>query len=165
MRPALRQTLCVERGYFGGENRKSSVVKRVLPGGLCSIHFRRRAWFFLACVLFVPVLCRGELDEVRLRLLKQFDLPLRWDNVVDCPLWVSGQKPSYCRKSGMYVVRLNPGAFVSVQVLPYQMVRIFDPKGPIAPGQLEISLSQGAGLHAFTPIQVSTDGKSVLRFP
>ncbi|MBM3302254.1 MAG: hypothetical protein FJY85_20165, partial [Deltaproteobacteria bacterium] len=103
----------------------------------------------LGAVAYVTVsmVCSADVDDVQLRLLEQFGQPLRWDNVTGCPEWVGGAKPYYSRVHRMHVVRLEPGHSVIVKVRAYEMVRVLNPNGPIAPGCLEMALSQGTNLY------------------
>lgn len=120
------------------------------------------AW---AACLTQPIVCSADFDDVRLRLLDRFGLPLRWDNVTGPPEWVGGTKPVYSRQHRMSVVRLEPGRSVIVKVRSYEMVRVFNPNSPIAPGSLDIALSQGSNLYASVIPAMSSDGSSAVVSP
>ena len=122
-------------------------------------------FFALAAFLVLSADCVADLDDVQLRLLKQFGQPLRWDNVTGCPEWVGGSRPYYSRYHGMSLVRLEPGHSIIVKVRAYEMVRVLNPNGPIAPGSLEMALSQGTSLYASAIPAISTDGKSAVLCP
>ncbi len=107
----------------------------------------------------------ADLDDAQLLLLQQYEQPLRWDNVDRDPVWVSGVKPSYSFRHAMSTVTLKPGSCVNVMLPEYEMLRILNPDGVLAPGSVEVSASNGTGLHAYLGLQISTDGKSLLMSP
>ena len=107
----------------------------------------------------------AELDWVQLKLLRQYPLPLRWDNVKSCPEWVSGTRPSWHLGEGMDRVTLEPGQEVSVLIPPYERLRLTVPENEIHREDLEISLSRGAGLYAATPVQAGVRNRSLLVSP
>lgn len=123
----------------------------------------------LLCLLLLlvgmPGTSSSDLDDVQLKLLQQYDLPLRWDNVVKAPLWVSGAEPYFSVKLRMHIIMLKPGSCVNVMLPAYEILRILNPYGPLPPGSVEVSASQGTGLQAYPALQATTDGTSLLLSP
>ncbi|MGL4553249.1 MAG: hypothetical protein ACRC33_18950, partial [Gemmataceae bacterium] len=107
----------------------------------------------------------AELDEVQSHLLTPHQLPFRWENVAAGPWWVSGIKPAYRHDAGMHLVPLPPGGHVGFYVPPDSAVRVVDPSGELKPDDLEITLSDGTGLHAHLPVQPGGDGRSLVVTP
>ena len=121
--------------------------------------------FLLLLLVGMPGTSSSDLDDVQLKLLQQYELPLRWDNVDKAPLWVCGTAPSYSFKHGMSIITLKPGSFVDVALPAYEILRIMNPEGALPPGSVEVSASQGNGLQAYLGLQASTDGRSLLLAP
>ena len=119
----------------------------------------------LLLLVGMPGTSSSDLDDVQLKLLQQYELPLRWDNVDKAPLWVCGTAPSYSFKHGMSIITLKPGSFVDVALPAYEILRIMNPEGALPPGSVEVSASQGNGLQAYLGLQASTDGRSLLLAP
>lgn len=116
-------------------------------------------------IIGMPGTSSSELDDAQLRLLQQYELPLRWDNVDKSPLWVSGMAPSYSVKHRMSTITLKPGSCVNVMLPAYEILRIMNPDGALPPGSVEVSASQGTGLQAYLGLQATTDGRSLLLAP
>jgi len=96
-------------------------------------------------IIGMPGTSSSELDDAQLRLLQQYELPLRWDNVDKSPLWVSGMAPSYSVKHRMSTITLKPGSCVNVMLPAYEILRIMNADGALPPGSVEVSASQGTG--------------------
>ena len=84
----------------------------------------RAALTTLLFLFFLPPIVRAELDAVQLRLLEQFDTPLRWDNVNGAPHYFSGVKPKYHVRLQRHTVCVEPGQQTSILVSPLSVVRI-----------------------------------------
>lgn len=110
----------------------------------------------------VPVMAHAAVDEVQLRLVRQFEMPLRWDNVESAPAWVAGAAPQYQRHLGYHTVRLVPGAQVTLRVPGNERVRFVHPDSPLDPNALQVEASQGSGLYASLPVVQSSDSRSLL---
>lgn len=121
----------------------------------------QRLLIFVICI--IPHLGFAEQDLVEQSLQRQYDVPLRWDNVEGSPAWVAGQEPGY--EGGMHTVRLEPGQFVIVRIPSLERLRILHADAPLSVGDVEVALSKGTGLYAYVPVQTSGDGKSVLVSP
>lgn len=104
----------------------------------------------------------AEVDEVQLRLARQFDMPLRWDNVERAPAWVKGSVPQYQRQLGYHTVRLGPGEQVTLRVPANEQVRLVHADRALAPGTLHVEASYGSGLYATLPVVLSSDSRSLL---
>src|SRR5688572_13146622 len=89
----------------------------------------------------------AELDEVQSHLLTPYQLPLRWENVASSPCWLGGVKPTFRLHAGMHVVDLPAGGEVTFYVPPESAIRVVNPSGDLAPADVEVSVSDGSGLH------------------
>lgn len=134
-------------------------------------HIARPGRKTLACCLAAGLaLLAGntaaQVDEVQLRLLKQFELPLRWDNVgADRPWWVFGVRPAWHGGQGLHVVRLEPGQSVTLRVAAHESVRVHavDDVGQrvlaAAASPLSVAFSNGTGLYARQSPRRTADGR------
>jgi hypothetical protein len=119
----------------------------------------------ILCLILVPYGSIAKLDDLQLRLLKQYDLPLRWDNIEGAPQWISGKKPSYDRGAGFHIVELKPGEFMTFRVPVGETARIYNPECEFKNDDIELSVSNGSGLYSFLPYQLSSDLKSIIFSP
>ncbi|MES2354535.1 MAG: hypothetical protein V4568_09040 [Pseudomonadota bacterium] len=114
----------------------------------------------------VPVI--AQIDEIQARLLKQYELPLRWDNVAPrAPYWERGSRPDWRRDIGLHVIHLAPGESVTVRVPATETLRVRQPY--ISPPRdtdtsppFSISLSNGTGLHVEQRLRISEDKRDWL---
>mgnify|MGYP001766192800 FL=1 len=130
-------------------------------------------WVLLA--LLVGELAGAGPDQVQIAMLGRYPLPLRWDNVAGTPLWVAGAKPFSMpgghvqdpdrHETRMHRVRLSPGESVTVWVPASEGLRIYRPEARLAPGDLEIAVSNGSGLYVTAPVQPAAAGDSLLLPP
>ena len=104
-------------------------------------------------------------DSVEDVLRRDYTLPLRWDNVQGAPAWISGEKPGYNILRRCSEVELAPGQGVCVRIPAYEMLRIVCDKDQLPPDGLEIALSTGSGLLAFTEPVPSVEAHSLLIDP
>ena len=74
------------------------------------------------------------------------EMPLRWENIEDSPEWVSGEKPRRALLGGKHEVVLAPGQHICVRIPPTELLRMVGAKL----GEVDIALSTGTGLLAFT---------------
>ncbi|AKU10099.1 hypothetical protein AzCIB_0194 [Azoarcus sp. CIB] len=106
----------------------------------------------------------AQVDEVQLRLLTQFELPLRWDNVeAGRPYWTRGVQPAWRGTEGLHAVRLAPGESVTVRVPAGESLRVraLDDAAKLALTAVEaltVAFSNGTGLYAGRGPRHSTDG-------
>lgn len=128
---------------------------------------RSRLLFGLLLALLVqaPVPAPAALDGVQQELLRQYQLPLRWDNVEGGAEWVAGTSPRYQRAQGLHLVRLTPGASLTLRIPAGEQLRLQRPDGALAAEQLEVALANGSGLFAAAPLQPGADGHSLLLTP
>ncbi len=101
----------------------------------------------LASSLLVAELDAAELDDVNLRLLEQYDTPLRWDNVEGPPRWISGAPLSFEAGDRLHVANLGPGQSVYLKLPPFSMLRVVTPRQKLRLDDIEIWLSDGSGLY------------------
>lgn len=102
------------------------------------------------------------LDEVQVRMLRPYAMPLRWDNVERAPQWVSGVVPGYRSEQGLHSVRLAPGESVTVRVSRGEQVRVWRPDGTLGSVDLEMEFSTGSGLYQRLPVALSADQHGML---
>lgn len=102
------------------------------------------------------------LDEVQVRMLQSYTLPLRWDNVERAPQWVNGVQTAYRSDQGLHVVRLAPGEAVTLRVAGGQQVRVWRVDGTLGPADLEMDFSAGSGLYQSLPAALSADHRGML---
>lgn len=107
----------------------------------------------------------AKLDDLQLRLLKQYDLPLRWDNIEGPPQWITGKKLSYNRDTGLHMAKLEPGEFVTFRVPVGEKARIYNPECEFSDDDIELSVSNGSGAYSFLPYQFSSDLRSMIFSP
>uniref|UniRef100_UPI001690C9A6 hypothetical protein n=1 Tax=Aromatoleum evansii TaxID=59406 RepID=UPI001690C9A6 len=107
----------------------------------------------------------AQVDEVQLRLLTQFELPLRWDNVEPGrPYWTRGVRPAWRTAAGLHAVRLAPGESVTLRIPAGESLRVraLDDAAKHAlaapDGALTIAFSNGTGLYAAQRPRRSADG-------
>lgn len=124
--------------------------------GLCIV-----ICLFLACPRAVSAMP----DVVQDELLRQYRLPLRWDNVEGAPAWVDGVPPQYCQDIRMHRVVLEGTDETLVRIPAGERLRIHDPEKPLAAANLDVMLADGSGLFAAWPLQISEDGHSLLLSP
>ncbi|MDP2828866.1 MAG: OmpA family protein [Sulfuricellaceae bacterium] len=102
------------------------------------------------------------LDEVQVRMLRPYALPLRWDNVEHSPQWVKGAKPVYQRDPGLHSVRLEPGASIILRVPSGEQVRVWRADGTLAAADLDMDFSLGSGLYQRLPVALSDNRHDML---
>jgi outer membrane protein OmpA-like peptidoglycan-associated protein len=105
---------------------------------------------------------QAALDEVQVRLLQQYALPLRWDNVERKPQWVGGIRPSYDRQAGLHRVQLAPGESTTVRVARGEQVRVWRADGMLDAADLALEFSLGSGLYQRLPAALSEDHHGLL---
>lgn len=105
---------------------------------------------------------QAALDEVQVRLLRSYDLPLRWDNVERAPQWVSGVRPRYDSDARLHRVRLAPGESITVRVARGEQVRVWRADGALVEADLEMDFSLGSGLYQRLPAALATDRQGLL---
>jgi len=112
---------------------------------------------FWACS---PWLC-AELDPVRYPWLAQQAQVLHWDNVEGAPGWLDGVVPRYSREHDLHLVELQPGAVARMRLPAGEQVRVLRPDAELGPEDVEITWSNGTGLHVTAPVRASDDGHSL----
>ena len=127
-------------------------MRRALPLGSA---------LFWACS---PWLC-AELDSVRYPWLAQQAQVLHWDNIEGAPGWLDGAEPRYSPEHDLHLVELHPGAEVRVRLPAGEQVRLLRPALQLDPTDVEITWSNGTGLHLSTPLRSSDDGHSLFAEP
>jgi len=104
-----------------------------------------------------PSQAEATLDEVQLRMLKPYALPMRWDNVEGAPQWVAGETPDHQWGSKLHQVHLKPGQWTTVRVPQQALLRIRHEAATLAEHDLQLALSTGSGLYQQQPPSFSSD--------
>lgn len=112
---------------------------------------------------WLPWQANAQVDELALRLSRQFDVPLRWDNVEgDRRDWVTGAVPYRDRDRPWHAVTLAPGDEITLQVPSGEPLRAVVSEGVLSSDALEFLLSNGSGLYLQQTPRLSKDGGSLL---
>src|SRR5262249_52652778 len=129
----------------------------------------KRCWRPGACLLVLTLAAVAvravELDEVQSRLVAQYPLPLRWDNVQCPPEWVGGARPRLAGNWPMHVVVLAPGHHATLRLPPSSTTRLVRPDGPLHPIHVHLAVSDGSGLYVSLPGVPFDDGHGLLYTP
>ncbi|MDH5552391.1 MAG: hypothetical protein OEX82_03585, partial [Nitrosomonas sp.] len=104
----------------------------------------------------------AELDGMQQHLQRQFELPLRWDNIEGAPEWVAGQSPRYHLSDGLHFVTLKPGEYTTVRVPRGAYLRLYQPTLDLAHDEVNVQQSNGSGLYVNLPAIISDDGHSLM---
>lgn len=114
----------------------------------------------------LPLVGRAQIDDIQLKLARQLDLPLRWDNLDQVrPYWLAGVKPHRLADRPWHAVRLAPGARVALKVPAGERLRLLRADGqPFAEGgeALHLLLSNGSGVSTRLQPIPGDDGLSLL---
>lgn len=121
--------------------------------------------FCLFLALQLPGAAVAALDPVQEGLLRQYALPLRWDNLEGGGEWVAGERPVFRRSLGLHLVRLEPGESLTVRLPAGELLRLQRPGAPLAAADLEVALGNGSGLFADSALQAGGDGQALLLTP
>ncbi|HUG20204.1 MAG TPA: hypothetical protein VMM56_14560 [Planctomycetaceae bacterium] len=121
--------------------------------------------FALAVSLGERNLSASDWDELRGRVLSQFDFRLHWNNISGPPHWIGGvpiQRKLFQRLS---TVTLVPGESVVLRVPAESFVRAYCPNETLSPDDLLFWVSNGSGLQVQHVGFLSPDGKSLVTIP
>lgn len=116
-------------------------------------------------LLVLPGPTYGALDAVQEGLLRQYALPLRWDNLEGGREWLSGPRPVFRRSLGLHLLRLQPGERVTVRIPAGEQLRLQRPGAALAAADLVLALGNGSGLFAEAAPQLGVDGNTLLLTP
>lgn len=118
----------------------------------------------LSLLALLPVLAQGNLDDLQLRLARQFDLPLRWDNVEDGhTYWLGGNRPFRGVDRRWQVVNLAAGERLTIKLPAGEAVRVLREDGqPLTEDALTFRLSGGSGAALRVPGLPGDDGRSLI---
>ena len=120
-----------------------------------------KAW--ISVLAFASSSVAAELDGVNLRLLEQYDTPLRWDNIEGPPYWISGAPLEFEPSRRLHAANLEPGQCVYLRLPPYSMLRVVTPRVTLHLDDIEIWLSDGSGLYVRQA--PASDGDALLIAP
>ncbi len=117
-------------------------------------------------ILVILTIVRGALfasepDALQLRLLRDHDLPLRWENVEHSPYWKGGKKTHWSFKNRLHTVRLGHGEQSWIHLPAWTTLRISGVETDLKPDDVAVSISNGTGLLVRIPLLRSGDGKSL----
>ncbi len=124
----------------------------------------RRLFIFIIIILY-PLQVFSMLDDTELRLQKQFNTPLRWDNIEDKEPWLDGVKPEYKGRYGFHTVTLGCGEYVQVRLYKGKSLRIYNPEDEFRGDEIDIYLSNGSGLYITYPYSIDQERSSLLLTP
>lgn len=131
--------------------------------GTATPRSRKLARALAGALALLAVNAEAQVDPLQLRLLTQFEQPLRWDNVEPGgPYWEKSAQPTWRKDRSYHAIRLEPGQRVLVKVPPWETLRLHDPSGAALPEELSVSLSSGTGLHVAQRPRRSRDGRDWL---
>jgi hypothetical protein len=120
-------------------------------------------------ILFILTLtatyCRAGINGMQVDYFKDYELPLRWDNIETSAQLVTGPEPQYNASFDMHTIDLTPGSVLKIVIPEHEMLRIYFPMSCIPKEDLKISLSNGTGLHRFLPVSPDADNQSLLVKP
>jgi hypothetical protein len=119
-------------------------------------------WVVLAILL--PTDAQAMLDYVRHRLLEQYTLSLRWENVKGTPYLLSGECPEF-NPFGISRVQFDPGEKMLIDLPAGEMLRVHCDEQVLAPEDFFFSLSYGRGVAAGLVPACSKDGHDLLVAP
>jgi len=105
---------------------------------------------FLMLFASVSLLHGNSSDSVEDSLRQSYELPLRWDNIEGRPGWISGKEPELNFWRRLHEVELAPGEHTCVRISGDELLRVYRAGGALSSGDVEIALSTGSGLLAFT---------------
>lgn len=107
----------------------------------------------------------SEPDALQLRLLRDHDLPLRWENVEHHPYWKGGKKPHWSFQNQSHSVTLGDGEQSWIHLPAGSALRIMGVGTHLKPDDVTVSISNGTGLLVRNPLLHSEDGESLLLIP
>lgn len=102
-------------------------------------------------------------DEVRSRVLSQYNFRLHWTNVTGPPIHVGGVP--IAKGVPLSIVTLAPGESTLLLVSADSFVRAYRADGLLAPEDLEFWVSNGSGLQVRHVAFESSDGRSLITLP
>lgn len=119
----------------------------------------------LFVLTFPATYCQAGINGMQVDYFKDYELPLRWDNIEKSSQLVTGPEPQYNTSFGMHTFDLTPGRVLKIVIPEHEMLRIYFPMSCIPKEDLKISLSNGTGLHSFLPVSPDADNQSLLVKP
>lgn len=120
--------------------------------------------FFLFMYL-CPITTHAVLEDIQVGLAQPHEIPLRWNNVKEPPIWVDGEVPQANSEWGWYQVELEADEFVTVWLAEGKWLRIRHPEKDFIAEALEIAVSYGTGLYVYVPEFPAEQGQSLLLTP
>lgn len=124
---------------------------------------RRNLLLVASALLAAPGPTAAQVDDIQLKLLRQFPLPLRWDNVEDSPLYrVGGERPARRAGTLWQVTRLAPKQTLVLRIPAGEMLRLVSPDRALVPADVIVRLSQGSGATVRQAVIAGSDGRSLL---
>lgn len=124
-----------------------------------------RVGILILIVMFIPLKTFSMLDDTDLRLEKQFNIPLRWDNVEDEEPWLDGVKPVLNKGFGFHTVTLRCNEYITLRLYNGEPLRIYNLREGFKGDELEISLSNGSGIYITYPYNIDVEQRSILLNP
>ena len=116
----------------------------------------RRAFYSIPLIVLPALSLVAQVDDLHSRMLKDFQVPLRWDNVEKLPSWCLEPGVQREKHAGLRCFVLKPGQsiFVSLRASSYLRVKALGSSSGLK--DLEVGVTDGSGLVGETlPLRVS----------
>src|SRR5690349_4560075 len=115
----------------------------------------------LIIVLLTPSV-NAEIDDYHSAILREYVLPLKWENVKDHPYWMGGEHYCYDSESGRSGFTLKPGQFIIVRLPREEKIHIVSMTKELNNNDLSIYASNGSGLYVKRHLSTSDNGRTLV---
>lgn len=131
-----------------------------------SNHSNQLYFWLLHSLLILPLTSHAVLEDIQIGLSQPDETPIRWENIIEAPIWIKGITPKIRTDWGLYQVTLErPKDFVTIWLAEGQWLRLHNPNDELPANALEIAVSYGTGLYASVPVQSAQQEHSLLLTP
>lgn len=116
----------------------------------------RRAFYSVPLIVLPALTLAAQVDDLHSRMLKDFQVPIRWDNVEKLPSWCLDQEVRTEKHASLRIFVLKPGRslYVSLRASSYLRVKAFGATSGLQ--DLEVGVTDGSGLVGETlPLRVA----------
>jgi hypothetical protein len=103
-------------------------------------------------VYLCPITTHAIFEDIQIGLSQPHEIPLRWDNVREPPIWVDGNIPEVNTDWGLHQVKLESDEFVTLWLSEGEWLRIRHPNKDFLADALRVAVSYGTGLYADVPL-------------
>jgi len=105
------------------------------------------AYLGILILVALSLPARAEIDDYHSAILREYVLPLKWENVKDHPFWMGGEEYCYDAGLGRYAYNLKPGKFIIVRLPREEKIHIVSLDQNSNKDNLSIYASNGTGLY------------------